>query len=296
MALGRWELRRGDSGYPECLLESLRPPRVLYGIGDPSLLRSGLAVIGSRDCSPYGSSCARLFAGWAAEQGVVVVSGAATGCDHAAHRAAIDAQGSTVAVLGGGADVDYPRSSAGILRTIRAQGCVVSEQPWGTGPRPWMFPERNRVIAALSAALLVVEAGKPSGTFSTADHAANIGRPVLVVPGSIFFDGCTGCNSLLRQGATPITEVSDLADELRDVGLLVSSCTTFPDVRSSLDGLSASERRLASALLADPMRPDDAAYALGMDLVAVARLLTALERAGAVRRYPDGRYGPCRQR
>jgi DNA processing protein len=296
-AASRWELRLGEPDYPACLLDSLRPPRVLYGMGDPSLLRSGLGVIGSRKTSPYGRACAQMFAGWAAEQGVVIVSGAAMGCDHEAHRAALDVGGPTVAVLGCGPDTDYPPISRRLLAQIRECGTVVSEQPWGTLPTRWMFPERNRIIAALGAALLVVEAGLPSGTFSTADHAADIGRPVLVVPGSIFYPGCTGCNRLLRQGATPITEVSDLADELRSLGLLdVDHDTEVPDGRIALAPVHGRDRELASALAADPMRPDDAAYALGMDLVAVARSLTVLEATGMITRYPDGRYGPSRTR
>jgi DNA processing protein len=291
----RWELRIGDAGYPSCLLDLSRPPRVLYGMGDASLLRGGLSVIGSRKTSPYGRACAHLFAGWAAEQGVVIVSGAAMGCDHEAHRAALDADGSTVAVLGCGPDIDYPAVSSSLLAETRSQGAVISEQPWGTTPTRWTFPERNRIIAALGAALLVVEAGLPSGTFSTADHAADIGRPVLVVPGSIFYPGCTGCNRLLRQGATPITEVSDLADELHSVGLLgVGHDAVVPNARLALAVVQGRDRDLAAALAADPMRPDDAAYALGMDLVTVARSLSALEATGMIQRYPDGRYGPAR--
>jgi DNA processing protein len=297
VTIAKWELRPGDAEYPACLLDASRPPRVLYGIGDATLLRSGLGVIGSRKTSPYGRACARLFAGWAAEQGVVIVSGAAAGCDHEAHRAALDAEGSTVAVLGCGPDIDYPAVSARLLADIRKRGAVVSEQTWGTRPTRWMFPERNRIIAALGAALLVVEAGLPSGTFSTADHAADIGRPVLVVPGSIFYPGCTGCNRLLRQGATPITEVSDLADELRSLGLIgADHDTDLPDARLALTPLRGRDRDLAAALAANPMRPDDAAYSLGMDLIAVARTLTALEATGMIERYRDGRYGPTRGR
>jgi DNA processing protein len=295
--VGGWELRPGDAQYPSCLLDSPRPPRVLYGMGDRRLLRSGLGVIGSRKTSPYGKACARLFAGWAAEQGVVIVSGAAVGCDHEAHAAALDVDGRTVAVLGCGPDIDYPPVSARLLEQLRSTGAVVSEQPWGTRPTKWMFPERNRIIAALGAALLVVEAGLPSGTFSTADHAADIGRPVMVVPGSIFYPGCLGCNRLLRQGATPITEVSDLADELRSLGLIgPGHDSVMPDARLALAAVRGRERELAAALAANPMRPDDAAYTLGMDVIQVARALTALEATGMIARYPDGRYGPTRPR
>jgi DNA processing protein len=169
---GGWVISREDPRYPDCLRDSPRPPRLIRGIGDVSLLRPGLAVVGSRRATPYGLSCVRVFAGWAAEQGVVVVSGAAAGCDTEAHRAALDVEGATVAVLGCGADVDYPPSAAAVLARIRERGVVVSELEWGATPMRYHFPERNRIIAALSAVVLVVEAGLPSGTFLTADSAA----------------------------------------------------------------------------------------------------------------------------
>ena len=198
----RFELRLGHSDYPEQLAYTPDPPRTIYGLGDPCALRPGLGVVGARKATPYGLQAAAHLAGWAARAGYVVVSGGAIGCDQAAHRAALDAGGITVAVMAGGADITYPRGAAELLRLVAANGAVVSEHPWGTQPLRWTFRTRNRIIAGLSAALLVVEAALGSGTFSTADYALAAGRDVLAVPGSIFSPECAGANRLIRQGAT----------------------------------------------------------------------------------------------
>lgn len=282
---GGWVLRRGDADYPECLEVSPRPPRALFGFGDPSLLIPGLAIVGARRATPYGLSCAAMFATWAARNGIIVVSGAAVGCDAAAQEAALDEGGSSVAVLGCGADVDYPRSSTDLLQRCRTRGAVVSELEWGHEPARWTFPERNRLIAGLSTAVLVVEASLPSGTFRTADHALEAGRGVLAVPGSIFFEGSRGCNRLIRQGAPPISDCSELAAELSVLGLHAASPSDEARVVSTRDAVRA-------AVSANPMRPDDLARALGLDVVEVARRLASLEQLGQVARYPDGRYGP----
>ena len=279
-----FEFALGDPDYPEQLRRTPDPPGRLFGIGDPGLLVPGLAVIGSRKSTPYGRAAARLFAGWAAAAGIVVVSGAAVGCDQAAHRAALDVRGSTVAVLGCGADIDYPKGAADLLAQIRCVGCVVSEQPWGAPPLRWAFARRNRIIAGLAHAVLVVEASVPSGTFSTADAAADAGRDVLAVPGSIFAPECRGANRLIRQGAIPITEVDDLvrALEIQD------------RVSDHADPLSLySESRedpLLAALVANPMRPDDIANEFGLDIIDAVRRLSRLEADGLVSRLADGRY------
>lgn len=286
---GRHELQIGEEGYPLCLAESPRPPEILYVLGDPSVLEPGLGVVGARKATPYGLACAQRFAGWAASRGVTIVSGAACGCDQAAQVAALGVGGRTVAVLGCGADVDYPRGASTLLAKIRRQGAVVSEQPWGTQPVRWAFPERNRIIAGLSAAVLIVEAGLPSGTFSTADHALDAGRDVLAVPGSIFAPECRGANRLIRQGARAVTDISELADELRSSGLLNGPGKGPSDARPPQAG---ADDPVARALLADPMRPDDLARALGMDIVEAVRRIARLEAVGVAHRYPDGRYGP----
>jgi DNA processing protein len=262
------------------------PPPTLYGVGDPACLVPGIAVIGARRATPYGLSAATIFAGWAARAGYTVISGGAVGCDQAAHFAARDEGAPTVAVLGCGADVDYPSNSSVLLADIREHAVVVSELPWGAPPQRWAFRRRNRIIAALSQCVLVVEAALPSGTFSTADYALDAGREVFAVPGSIFAPECAGANRLIRQGATPITDVSELALELERLLGRPRSRPSVPEV------LAAEEDEIASALIANPMRPDDVARAFCMDIVDVARRLGALEGEGRVVRYPDGRYGP----
>jgi DNA processing protein len=277
MSGNRFVLRRGTAAYPQLLEESPDPPTLLYGIGDPAALVPGVAIVGARRPTPYGVRCTRMFAEAVASRDVCVISGAAIGCDSEAHRSALDADGPTVAVLGCGPDVDYPQRSAGLLSQIRDRHAVVSECPFGQQPRRWAFVRRNRIIAALSRAVLVVEAGLPSGTFSTADAALDAGRDVLAVPGSILSPESRGSNRLIRQGATPITDVAELCAAL---GI-------EHRVGSAVFGVDDPVMR---ALSADPMRPDDLARALGLDIVQAAVTLGRLEAAGLIRRHTDGRY------
>jgi DNA processing protein len=283
----RFELALGEAAYPALLAESPDPPRHLYGYGDPALLVPGLAVIGARKATPYGLQAGELFAGWAARAGYTIVSGGAIGCDQSAHRAALDAGAPTVAVLGCGADLVYPSNAADLLARIAENGVVLSEQPWGTPPQRWMFRTRNRIIAGLSAVLLVLEAGLPSGTFSTADYALEAGRDVLVVPGSIFAPECRGANRLLHQGATPVSDVSELADALAEA--LIAPELAPP--RWSLEGVAPADDPVLAALRTDHWRPDDLARALTLDIVTLARRIGTLEAAGLIARFPDGRYG-----
>ena len=287
--LPQFEIARGASEYPLQLAMTPDPPEAIYGYGDPAALAPGLAVVGARRATPYGLSAAHTFAGWAARAGYGVISGAALGCDQAAHRAALESGGRTIAVLGCGADIPYPRGAGTLLHQIASSGAVISELSWNHPPTKWTFRARNRIIAGLAGALLVVEAGLPSGTFITADRALDAGRDVLVVPGSILAPECRGANRLLRQGATPITDVSELASALE---------ATLGPARVELDQpkpLTATEHAdpMLAALRANPMRPDDAARALELDIVATARRIGSLEALGLIARYPDGRYGPC---
>ena len=284
-----FEIAVDDPRYPRLLAQIEDAPKMLYGFGDPSALAPGLAVVGARRATPYGLAAARLFAGWAAAAGYPIISGAAIGCDQAAHGAALEAGGRTVAVLGTGADVAYPSGSGALLTQIASSGCVVSELDWGHPAAKWTFRARNRIIAGLAGALLVLEAGCPSGTFITADRALDAGRDVLVVPGSIFAPECRGPNRLLRQGAVPVTEVSELADALM---LSLGPPPNALDASETLYGLKTDDDVLSS-LRTNPGRPDDIARALGLDIISAARRIGALEGLGLVRKYPDGRYGPC---
>jgi len=192
------------------------PPRLyLRGAGDPELLAlPAVAIVGARACSPYGSQVARVLGHDLAAAGVVVVSGMARGIDGEAHRGALETDGHTVAVLGCGIDRDYPAAHSGLARSISERSLLVSEYEPGVEPAPWRFPARNRIIAGLCAATIVVEARERSGALITADFALEEGREVFVVPGEITSSLSAGTNALLRLGATPLTCAADVLESL----------------------------------------------------------------------------------
>jgi len=208
-------LARRRPGYPPLLAELYDPPAELFVRGELEALSApGVAVVGARSCSAYGAQVARTVARELAAAGLVVVSGLARGVDGEAHRGALEAGGKTVAVLGCGIDRDYPRSHAELACRIVASGAVVSEYPPGVEPAPWRFPARNRIIAGLALAAVVVEARERSGALITADFALELGRDVFAVPGEITSALSAGTNDLLRQGAAPLTSVRDVFEAL----------------------------------------------------------------------------------
>jgi DNA processing protein len=189
--------------------------------------------------------------------------------------------------MAGGADVCYPRNAGALLREIALTGAVISEHPWGAEPQRWTFRTRNRIIAGLSAAVLVLEAALGSGTFSTADYALEAGRDVLAVPGSIYAPECSGANRLIRQGATPITDADELCLAVESLlGPAALPCPPWNPLASRSDD------PLLAAVRTNPQRPDDLARVLGLDVVTVCRRLGVLEAIGAAVRFRDGRYGP----
>jgi len=209
----RW-LPRSSDAFPRRLGSVHDPPPGLFlrGAAGPELLeRPSVALVGARACSEYGAEVAALLGREAAAAGVIVVSGLARGVDAAAHRGALAARpGSTVAVLGCGIDRDYPRAHAQLAAQIAEAGLVVSEYPPGVEPAPWRFPARNRIVAGLATATVVVEARERSGALITADLALDEGREVLAVPGEITSALSRGSNGLLRLGATPVTSAVDV--------------------------------------------------------------------------------------
>ena len=230
------------------------------------LARPAVAVVGARACSGYGASVARSLAREIAAGGLVVVSGLARGIDGEAHRGALDAGGTTVAVLGCGIDRDYPAAHAELARrVVEAGGLIVSEYAPGVDPAPWRFPARNRIVAGLAGATVVVEARERSGALITADLALEEGREVFAVPGEITSPLSAGTNALLKLGAAPLTSAADL-------GIAPS----VPDVDSPLLGLL-------------PATADELVRRTGRDAADIARELVELELAGrAVAR--DGVY------
>lgn len=207
------ELRRGTDGYPAALLQLKHPPEPLYCLGDPRILTAApdrtVAIVGTREASPYGVRVASELAAAFAEAEVTVVSGLARGIDSAAHRGALRAGGRTVAVLGTGIDVPYPASNRALHAEIAARGLVLSENEPGTPAGPGCFPRRNRIIAALAKVTVVVEAGYKSGAINTATQAMELGRTVAAVPGPIDSPNSAGANLLLRDGAHVIAGIAD---------------------------------------------------------------------------------------
>lgn len=284
----RWEIAQGEEGYPDVFEELPSPPERLYGMGDIQVLASpSLAVVGARRATPYGLSIAEMAARVAAECGVCVVSGGAMGCDHAASAAALRAGGATVIVSGCGADVVYPETSRDVFQgAISSGGAVISEQRWGLGPRRWAFPRRNALIAALSQVLVVTEAGIRSGTMSTAEVAAELGRTVYAIPGSIFSPNSAGTNRLIGEGARVIADEQSLALSISlDFGV-----ARFLD-REGRVGMGP----VMSALMASPARPDELATRLGESVLTILKTLTEFESQRVVERLPDGRYSPTKE-
>jgi DNA processing protein len=254
---------------PPLLRAIYDPPRRLYvrGRADEDVLgRPAVAVVGARACSSYGAQVARRLGRELAAAGLVVVSGLARGIDGEAHRGALEAGGLTVAVLGCGIDRDYPAAHAELARRIRERGLVVSEYEPGVEPAPWRFPARNRIIAGLSAATVVVEARERSGALITADLALEEGRDVLAVPGEITSSLSAGTNALLKLGAAPCTSAEDVLDLFGVLGQV----RTAPSVGESA----------AAVLAALPAAADDVVRATGLDAQSVAVALAELELAG----------------
>ena len=268
----RW-VPRGSPGYPARLRRIHDPPPGLFLRGAAALTLFDapcVAVVGARACSAYGASVAAELARGLARAGVVVVSGLARGVDGAAHRGALD-KGTTVAVLGCGIDRDYPRAHRSLAASIAERGLIVSEYPPGVEPMPWRFPARNRIVAGLCDATVVVEARERSGALITADLALDEGRDVLAVPGEITSLLSKGTNHLLRLGAIPVT---CLGDVLAVVGLAPAR-NPAPVFEPRLEVIRA-------AVSDAPAGADQLVRKTGLSAGDVAAALAELELAGAV--------------
>jgi DNA processing protein len=274
-----------DPNYPVRLRYTPDPPAYFYQ-GGPWVpdARPVVAVVGSRKPTAYGLAAAERFGRELAEAGAVVVSGMARGIDCAAHRGALQAGGTTVAVLGGGADVCYPREAGPLYRKIRETGAVISEQPPGTEPRSEFFPERNRIISGLAHGILVVEAGEKSGTLITVGAALQQGRDVFAVPGPITSPMSVGPHSLIREGAGLVSSAREL---LADLGFGEPEAKGN---RPATVSLSPQEQRLVGWMGAEPHWAGDLAESCGFGAHEVQAMLTLLEVRGIVRQVPGGQY------
>lgn len=272
-----------DDDYPQALAETASPPPLLFARGRRELLKQPmLAMVGSRSATPPGKQIASDFAQRLSEHGYTIVSGLASGIDAAAHQGALAAAGSTIAVIGTGIDRVYPASNRTLAHQIGSTGLILSEFPLGAGPLAGHFPRRNRIIAGLARGCLVVEANINSGSLITARLAAESGREVMAVPGSINNPQARGCHRLLKDGARLVESVEDVLEE---VGRLSGSarpaavCTPDP---------AAAEEQILTLMAFDPVSSEWLAQQLGLTQGEVYAMLLELELAGKLTSLPGG--------
>ncbi|SET31462.1 DNA-processing protein DprA [Marinobacter segnicrescens] len=295
----------GEPEYPEPLRHIQDAPAVLYVRGRVELLsRPQLAIVGSRNATRAGLDHAWQFAAALAGKGYGVTSGLAQGVDGAAHAGALSAGGDTVAVVGTGADVIYPRGHGELTRKIIEQGVLVSEFPPGTGPKSGHFPKRNRIISGLSRGILVIEAGLRSGSLITARLALEQGREVFAIPGSIHNPLARGCHSLIRQGARLVETVEDIEEELtawwnepvtpkprpacKPPAVVPDFFAAEPAAAPVPDHLAEREIAVLQALGYDPRSTDQLCTATGLPADQLLQSLLLLEMEGLVESAPGG--------
>ncbi len=276
----------GDTAYPAALLTVEDGPLVLYYRGaTPSVHRLAVSVVGARKASDYGLRTARRLGREASACGLVVVSGMARGIDAEAQRGALE-NGASVAVLGCSPERPYPESSSRLYRQLLERGTVLSEFPPGTELAAWQFPRRNRIVTGMSAATVVIEAGEGSGSLISAKLALAQGRELLAVPGPVDSQVSRGSNALIRDGCTPLLEITDLLAALGmhpsgSQGLEVSARTTR---------CSPAEQGLLDLLATESLHIDDVVRRTGLDRAAILALITSLELIGLIKRQSSGSY------
>ena len=285
-------LSRESEYFPTLLKEIPDPPVGIFCIGElPPNDIPKVAVIGSRKCSEYGLTAARILAKPLAEAGVVVVSGMARGIDSMAHRGALTGSGKTIAVLGCGVDICYPSENKDLREEIINNGCVLSEYPPGTSPQPGFFPARNRIISGLSLGVIVVEAAKKSGTLITVDQALDQGREVFAVPGNISSRLSEGTNALIRECAIPIADHTDILFALGitpNEDLLQKNDETSENFLAK--NLATEEKQVYTRLSFEPVSTDKLMETTGLSLGQIILSCAQLEIKGLARKLPGQRY------
>jgi len=290
-AAGRRLMVLGDDDYPPALLHSADPPLLLYLQGDAGLLcRPSLAIVGSRQPSAQGRDSAHRFARELASQGWTIVSGLAAGIDAAAHEGALATGGQTIAVVGTGIDLVYPPRHRALAQRISEQGLLVSELALGAPPLAAHFPQRNRIIAGLSRGTLVIEAALRSGSLITARLAAECGREVMAVPGSILSPQSAGCHALIRQGAALVESPEQVAEELGPPTPPSATQPALADAVPAPGAQPASGDPVLRALGHDPLSLDTLIDRCGWSAAALSARLLELELDGQVARLPGGLY------
>jgi DNA processing protein len=287
----------GSPHYPQALLEMADPPLLLHVMGQLHILSHPrkVAMVGSRNPTPQGSENARAFAHALSDAGVCVVSGLALGIDGAAHQGSLQGATGGIAVVGTGLDRVYPKSHHALAHALAHNGALVSEYLLGTGPLPGNFPKRNRIIAGLSQATLVVEATLDSGSLITANLANEMGREVLAIPGSIHAPQSKGCHSLIRQGAKLVESARDVLEDLQvqlPLVLVDEAHQTEFGTDSQRVTANAAPHRCAviKALGYDPVSLDELQARTGLDTPALQARLWELEMEGTLNRLPGGLF------
>ncbi|HKJ53384.1 MAG TPA: DNA-processing protein DprA [Gammaproteobacteria bacterium] len=279
-----------DGAYPELLRQIPDFPPLLYARGDKGLLATPqIAIVGSRLCTPGGAATAFEFAARFAAAGLTVTSGLALGIDAEAHRGALHAGGNTLAVIATGADIDYPAANRPLAGRIRDCGLIVSEFPLGATARRGHFPRRNRIISGLAIATLVVEAAGRSGSLITAGYAADQGREVFTVPGSIHNPQTRGCHNLIRDGATLVESPEEV---LAGLGTLAeTAASTLPAAAAKPpEALDPELRALLENIGYDPVHCDLLAARSGLTIDKLSSMLLLLELNDLIQPAPGGCY------
>jgi DNA processing protein len=282
---GNHVLTLADAHYPKRLFDIADPPLVLYVKGRIDLLSAqALAVVGSRNATAQGAINAEKFSQALSEAGFTIVSGMALGIDAAAHRGGLRGGGSTIAVIGTGADIVYPARNRSLAYQIAAEGCIVSEYPLGMPGMATNFPRRNRIISGLARGVLVVEGAAQSGSLITARLAADQGREVFAIPGSIHSPLSKGCHQLIKQGAKLVESAQDILEEL--VNYESSPRTTIATQRVS----SPADDSVLTAMGFDPVDIDTLALRCALDAASINAQLLTLELEGMIEMLPGGMY------
>jgi DNA processing protein len=283
--MGARALTWDSPDYPRNLLSIAQPPPVLYVKGTLTPADEwAVAMVGTRRASAYGREVTRELGAALAASGVTVVSGLARGIDVIAHQAALDAGGRTIAVLGSGLDHIYPPEHRALAEAITKSGALVSDYALGTQPESGNFPPRNRIISGLSKGVVIVEAGEGSGALITAEFAADQGRDVFAVPGSILQRSCRGTNRLIRDGAKPVLDAADILEEL-NLALVVEHTAA----RAVLPG-DETERRLLACLSDAPVHVDELGAQMGLPISQITGTLALMELKGMVRQVGGMNY------
>ncbi|MCL2404047.1 MAG: DNA-processing protein DprA [Defluviitaleaceae bacterium] len=296
-------LSRNHERFPALLASIPDPPVGIFCIGELAAdVTHKVAIIGSRRCTEYGKMAAALLAKPLAQHGIVVVSGMARGVDSIAHRSSIEGGGKTIAVLGCGADICYPSENIHLRGSIIENGCVLSEYPPGQRPIAAFFPARNRIISGLCRVIIVAEASKKSGTLITVDQATEQGRDVLAVPGNINSPLSAGTNSLIREGAIPVTDytdvlyalgLSDAVDTSDPLNQYAHGGTTSKAQENAVLSLAPEEKLVYDSLTFDAVSFDSLCLATNFPSGKIHYLCTTLELKGLIKKLPGARYTRC---